>query len=77
MTYRIVHVEHELVGGSPAHRHIVAVGTGSDPHYVQRRWMLDELLHAREHGDEFYTLGETSQHIGIVERYQCSDCGSW
>ncbi len=74
MEYRIVCTNHEAVNGSTTHTHIVDVGTGGDPNKADRRWTVDEVLTAMRLGDVFYTRGETSGKVALVEPFDCSLC---
>ena len=74
MRYRIVCTNQEPVNYPTTHAHIVAVGTGTDPNKADTRWSLAEVLAAMDRGDVFYTQGEQSAKIALVEKYQCSRC---
>lgn len=54
--------------------HIVAVGTGASATRHDRYWQLSEVLAAMTNGDTFYTFGEQSKKIALVEKYQCPFC---
>lgn len=72
--YRIVCTEQEPVTHPPTDAHIVAVGTGSDPSRADTRWTLTQVLTAMDEGHTFYTVGEQSGKVALVEKYYCSYC---
>jgi hypothetical protein len=74
MRYRIACTNQEPVNYPTTHAHIVAVGTGTDPNKADKRWSLAEVLAAMDRGDVFYTQGEQSGKVALVEKYQCSRC---
>ena len=73
-TYRIVCTVETPSGHSIQQTHIVAVGVGDDPNEAARRWTLDEVLAAIDHGDILYTRGTTSNKLALVEKYTCTPC---
>jgi hypothetical protein len=73
-TYRIVCTDQESSGHSNQEAHIVGVGVGDDPNKAPRRWTLDEVLLAIDHGDLFYTKGVTTGKLALVEKYTCAAC---
>lgn len=72
--YRIVCTVQEPADQPPTHAHIVAVGTGTDPAQAAKRWTLDEVLTAMDRGDRFYTQGERTGRVALVEKYVCARC---
>lgn len=64
MTYRIVCVETKY-----PHRHINAVGTGSDPTQASDRWDVLEVRAALRSGDRFYTVSPSTGLTADVEPY--------
>jgi hypothetical protein len=73
--YRITCTRQERASAAPSHQHIVAVGTGNDPHHYGYIWSLDQVLESMREGDTFYTEGERSGRIAEVEPYHCTLCG--
>lgn len=71
--YRIVCTTQEPAYLPNDKAHIVAVGTGLPSGY-DRYWRLSEVLAAMDHGDSFYTYGERSQKVALVEKYACPWC---
>jgi len=74
MRYRIVCTNQEAVHYPTTHAHIVAVGTRTDPKKADTQWTLAQVIAARDRGDVFYTQGEQSGKIALVEKYVCSRC---
>jgi hypothetical protein len=56
------------------HRHIIAVGTGSDPNKADERWTVDQVRAAIRNGDRFYTVSPSTGKTANVEPYDCA-CG--
>jgi hypothetical protein len=73
-TYRIVCTDQEPSGQLDKHAHIVAVGVGDDPTKAPRKWTLDEVLRALDHGDVFYTKGMNTGKVALVMKYTCARC---
>lgn len=71
--YRIVCTTQEPASLPNDRAHIVAVGTGASTGY-DRYWQLYEVLAAMDQGDSFYTYGETSKQVALVEKYVCPWC---
>lgn len=67
-TYRIVCTTLE---NPTHHRHIVEVGTGSDPDTANRQWTVTEVRAALR-TDSFYT--QVGANLAWVETYDCG-CG--
>lgn len=55
------------------HKHIVSIGTATDPARPVTRWTLDEIRTAMSAGDRFYTYTDGSP-AALVESYRCK-CG--
>jgi Protein of unknown function (DUF3892) len=72
--YRIVCTVQEPAGHPHTDAHIVNVETGNDPKKADTKWTLDEVLHAMDQGNVFYTQGERSGKVALVEKYVCSSC---
>lgn len=72
--YRIVCTTQAPAGAPPSHQHIVMVGTGSEPNHWTNKWTVDQVVAAMDRGDQFYTKGETSGKIALVEKFWCSHC---
>jgi hypothetical protein len=72
--YRIVCTIQEPVGHSHTNAHIVNVGTGIDASKADTKWTLDEVLRAMDQGHVFYTQGERSGKVALVEKFYCSGC---
>lgn len=72
--YRIVCTEQQPYGNPPSHAHIVAVGTGESTSAASHRWTLKEVLDAMDRGDVFFTRGEQSGQVALVQKYLCSRC---
>ena len=73
--HHIVCADHTETHGHSSHHHITSVGTGSHVAGMTKRWSLKEVLAALDHGDVFYTEGETSKRVAEVEKYHCHVCG--
>src|SRR5207248_3259495 len=56
------------------HRHIVAVGIGTDPNKASNRWTVEQVRSALLKGTRFYTQSLSTGKIANVERFDCS-CG--
>jgi len=63
---RVVCVETEH-----AHRHIVAVGIGTDPSKADYRMTVTEVREAIKDGDVFYTVGSSSGEAALVGLDTC------
>jgi hypothetical protein len=72
--YRIVCTEQVPYGHPPESARIVAVGVGNDPQRASVRWTVGEVVAAMDRGDVFYTVGERSQKVALVEKYWCTRC---
>lgn len=72
--YRIVCTTQVPVYEPTTHAHIVAVGTGDDPKTYSKYWTLDQILSAIDSGHVFYTRGETSGKVALVEKIVCPSC---
>src|SRR5687767_14646098 len=72
--YRIVRTEQEPAGHPPQYARIVAVGIGDDPQAASDRWTVEEVVAAMDLGHVFYTQGEQSGQIAVVDKYWCSQC---
>lgn len=70
VTYRIVCTTFEYM---LEHRHIVEVGTGTDPGKATERWSVANVRAATVAGDTFYTQ-DAAGNRADVSRYDCS-CG--
>jgi hypothetical protein len=67
--YRIVC----LTNGHPTeHRHIVSIGTGTNPAEASEHKTVGQVREAISQGDRFYTFGRGE--TAIIETYRCS-CG--
>lgn len=53
------------------HRHIVKVGTGSDPSKASKRWTVAEVRKALENGDRFYTVSPSTGKEADVKADDC------
>lgn len=73
-SYRIVCTEQVPIHQPTTHAHIVAVGTGTDPHKADQRLTLDQVLAGMDHGDVFYTVSPSTNKIALVEKYVCGQC---
>jgi hypothetical protein len=61
-------------GPSRQQEHIVAVGVDDGAKTVPR-WTLTELLAAMNLADIFYTRGNVSGTVALVQKYTCTQCG--
>jgi hypothetical protein len=75
--YRVICTVQEPASAHPKNAKIVAVGTIADGTVTTRRWTIQEVVNAMDHGDYFYTRGETSQRVASVEKYWCAICNAW
>jgi len=70
--------EHRIVctdrDTTTAHKHIIAVGTGTDPAKATKRWTVTEARAAIAGRDRFYTVSPTSGAQADVEPFDCA-CG--
>jgi hypothetical protein len=41
------------------------------------RWTVDEVRQAMRQGHVFYTKGESSGKVALVEEYYCARCGKY
>ncbi len=73
--YRIVCTVQVPVDHTLTRAHIVEVRTGVVANTANRRWTLDEVITAMDCGDQFFTKGEQSGQIALVERFWCAHCG--
>lgn len=72
--YRIVCTEQEPYGHSPSSARIVAVGVSDGAQIAAARWTVEQVIEAMDRGHVFYTRGEQSGKIALVEKYWCSRC---
>lgn len=72
--YRIICTNQEPVSQPNDRAHIVGVGTGPTSAQYTNYWSLQEVLNAMDHGDTFYTYGETSGKSAWVTKYVCPNC---
>lgn len=70
--YRIVCANKS--GSTPAHRHIIQVGTGAHEAQADRQWTVAEVRAEISQGTRFYTVSESTWKVAEVDRYDCS-CG--
>ena len=73
--HRVICIIEEAVIRPSRHNHIVAVGTGLHPDYIDRRWTVTDLLSALDRGEVFYTQGVASGKVAAVEKTACPHCG--
>ena len=74
---RIVCTEQAPYGHPPASARIVAVGVGDDPQSASERLTVKEVVAAMDRGDVFYTRGERSNTVALVETYWCVQCSGY
>jgi hypothetical protein len=74
-SYRIVCTVQVPVTQPWSHRHIVEVGTGSNPDGYSKKWTLTQVLAAIDRGETFYTEGKQSGKRARVVKVQCDSCG--
>jgi hypothetical protein len=71
--HRIICTNQEPAGQPPQHAHIVAVGIGDSTGYRQRL-SSTEVIAAMDRGEVFYTQGEQSGKIALVQKVNCQSC---
>lgn len=76
MQYKIVCTEQVPYGHPPSSARIVAVGVGNDPRSAVR-WLVQEVVAAMDRGATFYTVGERSGKVALVEKYWCGQCSRY
>lgn len=72
--HRIVCTEQVPYGHPAASARIVAVGIGNDASRASERLSVEEVVAAMDRGEIFYTLGERSRKVALVEKYWCAQC---
>jgi len=73
--YRIVCTEKQSATDPSRHEHIVAVGTGDDPHGASARWTVDQVIDAMiKNGARFYTVSPSTRKEADVEPIHCLHC---
>jgi hypothetical protein len=72
--HRIICTNQEPAGQPPTHAHIVAVGIGTTADRYDQRLSLDQVLSAMDRGEVFYTKGEQSGKVALVEKAKCPNC---
>lgn len=69
-TYRIVCVDTEY-----PHRHILSVGTGTDPNKASQKWTTAQVRQALADGDRFYTKSPSTGAEADVHSDDCPEPG--
>src|ERR1043165_7442445 len=72
--HRIVCTNQEPAGNSPTHAHIVAVGIGNSVERYAYRMALPDVIAAMNRGEVFYTKGEQSGKVALVNKVYCPQC---
>lgn len=72
--HRIICVIEESVADPILHTHIVGVGTGPETERLERRWTVNEVIHAVAAGERFYTQGAASKKMAEIEISECPHC---
>jgi len=72
--HRIVCTNQEPAGQAPTHAHIVAVGIGITSTAFDRRMTSQEVMHAMDRGEVFFTKGEQSGKVAIIQKVYCHAC---
>jgi hypothetical protein len=74
-SWRVVCVKLGTVKQPKPHTHIIGVGTGDRPDWVDMRWTFPQVLVAMMEGDVFYTRSETSGRVTPLITHKCPLCG--
>jgi hypothetical protein len=74
MKHRIICVIEESVAVPVFHTHIVGVGTGPETERLEKRWTVNEVIHALAAGERFYTQGVASEKMAEAEIAECPYC---
>lgn len=72
--FRVVCTTQEPINLPVSHRHIVAVGTGSDPDKYTDRWTLAQVITAIESGTVFFTVSPSTGAVALVQVVSCWHC---
>jgi hypothetical protein len=60
---------------TPEHRHLVSIGTGTEPGRAHNRvWTVAQVYAAFDRADVFFTESPTTKRTARVEKFTCS-CG--
>jgi hypothetical protein len=72
--HRIVCTNQVPVGQPASHAHIVAVGIGATSDAYTQRLSLEQVIAAIDRGEVFYTQGEQSGKVALVQKARCPNC---
>jgi hypothetical protein len=70
-SYRIICTVQEPFYQPTTHAHIIGVGTGTTSKIALYEWTVDDVWAAIDQGNVFYTVGETTGKVALVNKYTC------